>query len=256
MRKSCLWLILTSLLWAQPAILSQAQEALQKKRYGLAEKYARQALQSEPSNLLSRKILAQCALARRDALTARYYAHQIQEFQSEDGAAFSLLGMAALLEGSLPEATSNLQKGLELGGSQGLPWEELAITANSLVVSLHLAGQSEEAVQQGQTYLTQYPEAADLYVTLNRVLRELGRPQMALEVAQQGLKQCPKDAPLLGSLALSLAALGQKKEAEEAYQQLKTQQPDLAKVVRQLLDSPAKTNAPQKDANPRPNGQN
>jgi tetratricopeptide (TPR) repeat protein len=256
MRKSCLWLILTSLLWAQPASLSQAEEALLKKRYGLAEKYARQVLQAEPNNLLARKILSQCALTRRDALTARYYAHQIQELQPEDGSAFCLLGMAALLEGVLPEATSNLQKGLELSTAQGLPGDEVATAANSLMVSLHLAGQAEEAVQVGQTYLTQYPEAADLYVTLNRVLRELGRPQMALEVAQQGLRQCPQHAPLLGSLALSQAALGQKKEAEEAYLRLKAKQPELAKVVRQLLDSPAKTSAPQKGVTPRPNGQN
>ena len=240
MRKSCLVLFLATSLWAQPASLVQAQEALAKQRYTLAEKYARQALEAEPSNLASRQILAKCALIGRDTLLAKYYAHQILEAQPQNGAAQGILGMAALLEGSPVEAQEALQKGLEWAIQDNLPVEELATIANSLVVAIHVQGQGEQAASSGLTYLDQYPEAADLYVTVNRILRELGRPQQALDIAQLGLRKCPQDAPLLGSLALSYHALGQKKEAEEAYLQLKTRQADLAKVVRQLLDAKPK----------------
>lgn len=236
-------LCLTSSVWAAPADLEKANALLRQGQPAAARALAEQELAANPKSLLAKMVVAKAALAQNELQTAHQYAAELGKAEPKNVDYNELFGLVLVLEGQAAEAVPYLEKALEFGGAEKRDADQMSSFANTLVTALHQAGQPGQALQRANEFIKLYPQCGELYLSASRLHRERSDYKSALEIAQSGLQAAPTFSSLYASVALAEAGLGHKDLSEKAYQQLLAKDPELAKVVRRVLDGQRKDSA-------------
>lgn len=213
-----------------------ANWALGAQQMAVASQLARRILQLDADNLLAHLTLIKASVASSDVSRARFHVDQVRRIDGKNLEGLQLDGVVSLLEGNAPRAIELLEAALTRSRSEKSPLDQQASYANTLIAALHQNQQREFALQRCQTFLQEYPDYGDLYISAGRLYRESGDYKRSLEVAQQGLEKVPTLYNLYATVALAQARLGNRKASEEAYSVLAKKDPDLAARIRQILD--------------------
>jgi len=236
-------LLLTSTVLADPAALKQADDLYRQGKLDEVQSLAEQELRTSPQNLHAKLLLAKVALGKNDLATAQVYAGQLLQASPKSADYNGLRGLLFVLQNQAPQSLDFLEKSLEFGQLEKTPPDQMASFSNTLVTALHQAGQAPAALQRCLEFLKLYPANPELHLSASRLYRERKDYQNALSIAQQGLKATPEFYSLYASVALAEAGLGHKDLSEQAYQKLLRHDPDLAAVVRRVLDGTRKDSA-------------
>ncbi|MBS2037721.1 tetratricopeptide repeat protein [bacterium] len=236
-------LLLSSAVLAAPADLDRADQLLHKGLPAESRKIAEQELASDPKSLRARVVLAKSALAQQDLPSAHRCAEEVLKADPKNADYNALMGTVLVLEQQAPEAIGYLETALTQGAQEKKSPEAMALYSETLVTALQQAGQGPAALKRCLEFIQLYPQDANLYLAASRLYRERNDYQQALETAQKGLEVAPKFYNLYASLALAEAGLGHKDLSEKAFQQLLKYDPELAKVVRRVLDGTRKDSA-------------
>ncbi|MBX3167796.1 MAG: tetratricopeptide repeat protein [Candidatus Eremiobacteraeota bacterium] len=234
---------LASCAWATPADLERANELLSKGQPAEARTIAEQELAANPKSLPARLVIAKSALAQNDIQTAHGQAAELVKAAPESSDYNALFGLLLVLEDQAEAAIPYLEKSVDRGVAEKKDADQMASFSNTLVTGLHQAGQTPMALKRCLEFLKLYPSCGELYLSASRLYRERSDYQNALVMAQDGLRAAPAFSSLYASLALAEAGLGHKDLSEKAYQQLLAKNPELAKVVRRVLDGTRKDSA-------------
>lgn len=236
-------LLLTSTVLADPASLKQADDLYRQGKLDEVQSLAEQELRTSPQDLHAKLLLAKVALGKNDLATAQVYAGQLLQASPKSADYNGLRGLLFVLQNQAPQSLDFLEKSLEYGQVEKKPPDQMASFSNTLVTALHQAGQTPAALQRCLEFLKLYPANPELHLSASRLYRERKDYQNALLIAQQGLKAAPEFSSLYASVALAEAGLGHKDLSEQAYQKLLRADPDLAAVVRRVLDGTRKDSA-------------
>lgn len=234
---------LTSWAWAAPADLDRAEGLLSRGQPAEARAIGEKELAADPKSLRARLLIAKSALAQNDLPSAHTHAAELVQAQPNSSDYNALLGLLLVLEDRAGEAIPYLEKSVDFGVAEKKGPAQMASFSNTLVTGLHQAGQSGVALQRALEFINRYPDCGDLYLSASRLYRERNDYKNALDVAQKGLQAVPQFSSLYASVALAEAGLGHKDLSEKAYQQLQAKNPELAKVVRRVLDGTRKDSA-------------
>jgi tetratricopeptide (TPR) repeat protein len=229
--------------WATPADLDEADVLLKRGKPAEARAIAEKELVTDPKSLRARLTIAKSALAQNDLQTAHLQAAELVQADPKSSDYNGFLGLLLVLEGQAESAIPYLEKSLEYGRAEKKDAEQMASFSNTLVTGLHQAGQTPQALKRCLEFMALYPKNGELYLSASRLYRERNDYKNALAMAQKGLQAAPEFSSLYASLALAEAGLGHKDLSEKAYQQLKAKNPELAKVVRRVLDGTRKDSA-------------
>ena len=235
--------LLGSLALAAPADLDRAEGLLREGLPAEARALGEKELAADPKSLRARMVIAKAALAQNDLQTAHQQAAELGQADPKNADYNELFGLVLVLGGQAAEAIPYLEKALTVGVAEKRPDDQLASFANTLVTGLHQAGQTPQALQRCLEFVKAYPSCGELYLSGSRLYRERSDYKNALEMAQNGLQAAPGYSALYASVALAEAGLGHKDLSEKAYQQLLAKNPELAKVVRTVLDGKRKDSA-------------
>ena len=242
--KVCLFVFLLGpLALAAPADLERADALLSQGKPAEARAIGEKELAADPKSLRARMVIAKAALAQNDLKTAHQYAAELGKIDPKNADYNELFGLVLVLGGQAGEAIPYLEKALQVGVAENRDDGQLGSFANTLVTGLHEAGQTPQALQRCLEFVKAYPGCGDLYLSGSRLYRERNDYKNALEIAQKGLQAVPRFSSLYASVALAEAGLGHKDLSEQAYQQLLAKDPELAKVVRTVLDGKRKDSA-------------
>ncbi len=234
---------LASCAWATPADLERANELLSKGQPAEARSLAEKELLVDPKSRGARLVLAKSALAQNDLPTAHGHATELVKADPKSSDYNALLGLLLVLENQASEAIPYLEKSVEFGVAEKKDANQMASFSNTLVTGLHQAGQTPMALQRCLEFIKLYPTCGELYLSASRLYRERNDYKNALAVAQNGLQAAPGFSSLYASVALAESGLGHKELSEKAYKQLLAKNPELAKVVRRVLDGTRKDSA-------------
>lgn len=235
--------LLASCAWATPADLERANELLSKGKPAEARSLAEKELAVDPKSLPARLVIAKSALAQNDLQTAHAQAAELVKADPKSSDYNALLGLLLVLENQAAEAIPFLEKSVEYGVAEKKDAGQMASFSNTLITGLHQAGQTPVALQRCLEFLKLYPSCGELYLSASRLYRERNDYKNALAVAQNGLQAAPAFSSLYASVALAEAGLGHKDLSEKAYRELLAKNPELAKVVRRVLDGTRKDSA-------------
>jgi tetratricopeptide (TPR) repeat protein len=236
MKNLLLFWLLSGWALAGPGDLDRADLLLQKGLPAESRKLGEQELAADPKSLRARLVIARAALAQQELSTAHRYADELLKADPKSADYNALMGTVLVLEQQPAPAIALLEKALEYGAAEKKPLELMALYSETLVTGLQQAGQGPEALKHCLDFIRLYPQDANLYLSASRLYRERNDYQHALEVAQKGLEVAPNFYNLYASVALAEAGLGHKDLSEKAFQQLQKHDPELAKVVRRVLD--------------------
>lgn len=228
--------LLATCAWATPADLEQADALLKRGKPVEARAIAEKELAADPKSVRARLTLAKSALAQNNLQTAHENAAELVKADPKSSDYNALLGLLLVLEGQPEAALPFLEKSVDYGLAEKKDADQMSSYSNTLVTGLHQAGQTPLALKRCLEFLALYPKNGELYLSASRLYRERNDYKNALEIAQKGLQAAPHFSSLYASVALAEAGLGHKDLSEKAYQQLHTKDPELAKVVRRVLD--------------------
>jgi len=236
-------LLLTSAVFADPASLKQADDLYRQGRLDEVQSLAEKELQISPQDLHAKLLLAKVALGKNELATAQVYANQLLQASPKSADYNGLRGLLFVLQKQAPQSLPFLEKSLEYGQAEKKPVDQMASFSNTLITALHQAGQTPTALERCLEFLKLYPANPELHLSASRFYRERKDYQNALQIAQEGLKATPEFYALYASVALAEAGMGHKDLSEQAYKQLLSHDPDLAAVVRRVLDGTRKDSA-------------
>lgn len=243
MKKLLVMLLLSQGLLSSPADLDKADDLLHRGLPAESRKIGEQELAANPSSLRARIVIAKSALAQQDLATAHRFAAEVMQAEPKNADYNALMGTVLVLEQQAAEALPYLEKALEYGTAEKKSADLMALYSETLVTGLHQAGQGPLALKRCLEFIQLYPQDANLYLAASRLYRERNDYQKALESAQKGLEVAPEFYNLYASVALAEAGLGHKELSEKAFLQLQKHEPELAKVVRRVLDGLRKDSA-------------
>jgi tetratricopeptide (TPR) repeat protein len=103
-------------------------------------------------------------------------------------------------------------------------------------ISLHQAGDLDEAIREYQAFLKLRPGTAQVRSNLGAALAGAGRYEEAIEEYQQALKTDPKNPPVLLNLAIAYYKSGQFTEAARRLAVIHSLQPDNQQACMLLAD--------------------
>lgn len=235
--------LLASCAWATPADLDQADVLLRKGQPVQARALAEKELAADPKSLRARLVIAKSALAQNDLRTAHGHAAELVKANPKSSDYNALLGLLMVLENRASEAIPFLERSVEYGVAEKKDSDQMASFSNTLVTGLHQAGQTPLALKRCLEFLQLYPKCGELYLSASRLYRERNDYKNALKMGQDGLQAAPEFSSLYASVALAESGLGHKDLSEKAYKQLLAKNPELAKVVRRVLDGTRKDSA-------------
>jgi|JI10StandDraft_1071094.scaffolds.fasta_scaffold225474_2 Tfp pilus assembly protein PilF len=236
-------LLLVSCAWATPADLEKAEALLKDGQPAAARAMAEKELAADSKSMRARMVIAKSALAQNELKVAHTYAAELGKAEPNNADYNELFGLVLVLEGQAAEGIPYLEKALKQGSAEKRDDVQLGSFANTLVTGLHQAGQAAVGLERCSEFIKLYPKCGELYLSASRLYRERSDYKNALAVAQQGLQSAPGYSSLYASVALAEAGLGHKELSEKAFQQLQAKDPELAKVVRRVLDGQRKDSA-------------
>lgn len=243
MKKFLAVAFLATCAWATPADLDQADVLLRQGKPVEARALAEKELATDPKSLRARLVIAKSALAQNDLQTAHGHAVELVKVEPKSSDYNALLGLLLVLENQATESIPYLEKSVDYGLAEKKSADQMASFSNTLVTGLHQAGQTPLALQRCLEFIKLYPSCGELYLSASRLYRERNDYKNALALAQNGLQAAPTFSSLYASVALAEAGLGHKDLSEKAYQQLLAKNPELARVVRRVLDGTRKDSA-------------
>lgn len=220
---------------SEASVVEQAEYLFGQNRFEEAHALAEELLRAAPESEGARVMLAKVAIARGNVEKAQIYIDDLLERDPRDPDYHTLQGMVFAFAEDHQAAIHSLQTALELGAGRSSP-ERMASYGNTLVLTYHRSGDSKSALKACLSFLEQYPQDGDLYLSCSRLYREAGQFAEAAEIARQGLEARPDFFNLYASLALAEAGLGNHQASEAAYRELQARDPELAQMLRATLD--------------------
>lgn len=165
--------------------------------------------------------LAAVAFAKNDLASARDYANQALEVDSQSIYAHVLLGNVAYNQGDLASAEAEYRAAI--AGLNGKPWMK-SEAYNRLGRIFSEKGQNNLAVQNYQSAVQEDPQNANAAINLGQKFLSLGQVAQAQTVFKQGMEANPNNQALSMLMAESLrrsqeAAL-EKERADQLNQQI------------------------------------
>lgn len=201
-------------------VFNQGVEALKTGDFATAKQKFNEALELDPSLIVSHLALAGVHFEEGDAEAAKAAAELVLETEPENARALHILYESHKKLGDEKAAESTLERlsKLESGG------DAAAIIYNDGASALRL-GDTDRAVERLSKALELDPDLHAAMRLLARIYQTQGDHQKALDMADRALALQPGEARVMKVRYESLAALGRQDEAEEARTQLVSQDP-------------------------------
>lgn len=171
-------------------LLAQADDALRREEYNLAESAAIELVSADPRNVQAFRVLAAVYLARKEFEQARETLQFIVErLHVEDDELYAELGQVATGEGKFEEAKRDLEKSIVLNG-----------------------------------------QVAQHHLDLCRVNLSLGDSTAAFEHCRSAVELEPNNPKFLDALVETSIVVGKKEWAQDAYKKLRAVNPENQKL--------------------------